>query len=189
MWQPLIKHCTLAHDTAVWPSEQDASSRRKIPRIVQTSWIPLSQCQLLFKRLTVVKHIKQQYCVIALFFLKSPSSAVLLLFFCIVLLHDILWLTQCKAHAESHISNGIHASIDRHMTQVHQVAHDGHHWGVHHAFDVPQQWETSGVRPAFISEKIQVRTPTDSKSNAEIWKNQTVDVCCKWHLWQEKDDS
>lgn len=44
-----------------------------------------------------------------------------------VLLHDIVGLTQCEAHAESHVSNGVHAAIDRHVTQVHQVAHDRHH--------------------------------------------------------------
>lgn len=42
-------------------------------------------------------------------------------------------LTYSISHTKGHIRNGIHAPIDRHVPQVDQVAHDGHHWRVHHA--------------------------------------------------------
>lgn len=41
-------------------------------------------------------------------------------------------LTDSIPHAEGYICNGIHTPIDRHVPQVHQVAHDRHHGGVHH---------------------------------------------------------
>lgn len=43
-------------------------------------------------------------------------------------------LTYRKAHAKGNIGYGIHAAIDWHVAQIHEVAHDGHHGGVHHSW-------------------------------------------------------
>lgn len=42
-------------------------------------------------------------------------------------------LTYGISHTKRNIGNGVHAPIDRHVPQVDQVAHDGHHWWIHHA--------------------------------------------------------
>lgn len=41
-------------------------------------------------------------------------------------------VTNCKPHAERHIGDSIDAAIDRGVTDVHKVTHDGHHGGVDH---------------------------------------------------------
>lgn len=41
--------------------------------------------------------------------------------------------TNSKAHAESHIGDGVDTPIHRGVAQVHQVSHDGHQRGIHHA--------------------------------------------------------
>lgn len=41
--------------------------------------------------------------------------------------------TNCKAHAEGNICNGIDIAIDRDVAKVHEVTHNRHHGGVHHS--------------------------------------------------------
>ena len=43
-------------------------------------------------------------------------------------------LTYSKAHAKGNISYCVHAAIDRHMTQIYEVAHNWHHGGIHHSW-------------------------------------------------------
>lgn len=50
------------------------------------------------------------------------------------LLRSKVALTYGVAHTKSYISNGVHAAVDRHMAQVDQIAHDGHHRGIHHPY-------------------------------------------------------
>lgn len=50
--------------------------------------------------------------------------------------------TYSKAHAKSHIGNGVDIPVHGGVAQVHQVSHDGHHRGIHHACG-QSKWDTS----------------------------------------------
>ena len=42
--------------------------------------------------------------------------------------------TYGKAHGEGNISDGVHVTVHRHVSQVHQIAHVGHHGRVYHTY-------------------------------------------------------
>lgn len=50
--------------------------------------------------------------------------------------HTCLCMCVCvtygKAHTQCHVCNSVDAAIDRDVTDVDQVTHDGHHGGVNH---------------------------------------------------------
>lgn len=68
---------------------------------------------------------------------KRPGHRTTPRFICCALGEKVLrkagGLTYSVSHTKRHVCNGVHAAVDRHVPQVYQVAHDGHHRRVHHA--------------------------------------------------------
>lgn len=92
-------------------------------------------------------------------------------------------VTDCKAHTQRHISDGVDAAVNGGMTDVDQVTHDGHHGGVHHTCrsNITQlHIMISFIVLLLIS--VSVLMVTYSEAQTSVWSNQTVDTRRKRNL-------
>lgn len=55
--------------------------------------------------------------------------------------------TYSEAQAKSHVGDGVDTPIHGAVAQVHQVSHDGHHGGIHHACGQSEQDAFCQQRP------------------------------------------